>query len=122
MKKMTNDEIYSYAIKLNEAFADNSQKLPVKINFYLQKNKTELLNLAQAIETTRADLIREYGAELEDGSYQIPEENISAVNKEINELSKLTQEVKIYTVKIEDFPEDISLTTAQMEALMFMID
>ena len=33
--KLTNNEIYSYAIALNEAFADNTQRLPMKVNFYL---------------------------------------------------------------------------------------
>ena len=36
---MKNSEIYNYAQALTEAFRDNNQRLPVKINFYLQKNK-----------------------------------------------------------------------------------
>jgi hypothetical protein len=33
--KLTNNEIYMYAKQLTEAFDDRSQKLPVKISFYL---------------------------------------------------------------------------------------
>lgn len=120
--KMTNNDIYTYAVKLNEAFSDTTQKLPVKINFYLQKNKSTLLSLAQSVEETRAELLQQYGTSTDDGGYTISEENVAIVNKEINDLAALEQEVNIYKVKFEDFPEDISLTTAQMEALMFMID
>ena len=44
--KLTNRKIYEYALMLAEAFKDNEQKLPIKINFYLQKNKNELMKLA----------------------------------------------------------------------------
>jgi hypothetical protein len=43
---MTNNEIYTHTRQLMEAFSDSEQKLPIKINFYLQKNKTTLLALA----------------------------------------------------------------------------
>ena len=36
---MTNLEIYTIANKLFEAFQDSEQKFPVKMNFFLQKNK-----------------------------------------------------------------------------------
>jgi hypothetical protein len=48
--KLTNSEIYSYANKLIEVFQDKTQKLPIKINFYLQKNKNILIALAKEIE------------------------------------------------------------------------
>jgi hypothetical protein len=44
--KLTNNEIYTYANNLTEAFNDKEQKLPIKINFYLQKNKNCLIELA----------------------------------------------------------------------------
>jgi hypothetical protein len=33
--KLTNKQIYDYTVLINEAFKDNTQRLPVKINFYL---------------------------------------------------------------------------------------
>mgnify|MGYP003298772097 CR=1 FL=1 len=59
--KLTNNQIYSYAIQLNEAFNDATQRLPMKINFYLQKNKETLTKLAQEIENNRMDIIKNYG-------------------------------------------------------------
>lgn len=121
--KMTNEEIYTHAAKLAEAFQDNSQRLPVKVNFYIQKNKNTLLPLGQNIEESRMEIIRNFGQLSEDGeSYMIPDENIETVQKELNDLFTLEQEVDIYKVSIESFPEDISLTTGQMDAIMFMID
>lgn len=121
--KLTNNEIYSYAIALNEAFADNTQRLPMKVNFYLQKNKKTLITLGQDIEESRLEIIRNYGEATEDGiAYSIPIDKVDAAQKEFEDLLALEQEVEIYMIKADNLPDDISLTTGQMEAIMFMID
>jgi hypothetical protein len=48
--KLTNNEIYSQALAFNKAFNDENQKLPIKVNFYLQKNKKSLIDLGVEIE------------------------------------------------------------------------
>ena len=120
---LTNNEIYMYAKNLTEAFNDKDQKLPVKINFYLQKNKNTLMELAIAIEAARLEIVKNYG-NLDENSQQyiIAPDKIEEVNKELIDLLALEQEVQIYTVNIDNFSDDLSLTTAQMEAIMFMID
>lgn len=121
--KLTNQEIYNYAVALNNTFSDASQKLPVKVNFYLQKNKTALTTLAQDIDAARLEIIRNYG-ELneESSSYVIPKEKVAEAQKELTDLFTLTQDVNIYTINIDSLSDDITLTTGQMEAIMFMID
>ena len=121
--KLTNNEIYSHANKLMEVFQDNNQKLPIKINFYLQKNKNTLLTLAQEIEKTRIEIARSYG-ELNEETQQfiIPPEKISEASKELNDLFNLEQDVNIYMINIDSLSDDYAMTTAQMEAIMFMID
>ena len=120
---MKNFEIYESAKAINEAFTDNTQYLPVKVNFFIQKNKSTLLALAQDIEAARMNIIRNYGEPTEDGnSYSIPKEKIEIASKELNDLFEIEQEIDIKKVNIDNFPDDISLTTGQMEALMFMID
>lgn len=121
--KLTNNEIYSHANKLMEVFQDNNQKLPIKINFYLQKNKNTLLTLAQEIEKTRIEIARSYG-ELNEETQQfiIPPEKISEVSKELNDLFNLEQDVNIYMINIDSLSDDYAMTTAQMEAIMFMIE
>lgn len=121
--KLTNSQIYSYANILFEAFKDKDQKLPIKINFYLQKNKNELLILAQDIEKARLEIASNHGnLDEESGQYIIPSDKLEDAQKELNDLFNLEQEVQIYTIKAEDLDNNISITTAQMEAIMFMID
>ena len=84
---MTNNEIYTYTRQLMDAFSDGEQKLPIKINFYLQKNKNTLLALAQDIENSRIEIIRNYGEINEDGSqFIVPEDKIDIANNELSDL------------------------------------
>lgn len=121
--KLTNRKIYEYALMLAEAFKDNEQKLPIKINFYLQKNKATLIELGQGIEQAREELIRVHGEPVENSDQiMIPKDKIASVQAELEDLLNLEQEVNIYTVKIDSLSDDLMLSTAQMEALMFMIE
>lgn len=121
---MTNNEIYVIAKNLIEQFSDSTQKFPIKINFYLQKNKTKLIGMAQDVEASRLEIITEYGtpSEEHDGQYIIAPDKVEIAQKELNDLFALEQDVQIYKVSIDDFPQDAVLTAGQMEALMFMID
>ena len=121
--KLTNKQIYDYAMLMNEAFKDNTQRLPVKINFYLQKNKTTLLNLAQDIEASRLEIINTFGEYIEEkNQYLIPRDKVEDAQKELNDLFNLEQEVNIYTIDINSLDEDMTLTMGQMEAMLFMIN
>jgi len=124
MMKLTNKQIYDYILNLNQAFNNNQQKLPIKLNFYLQKNKNLLLDLSNEIEKMRMEIIQTYGKpDLENNNtYIIPKENIETAQKELDELLKIEQEVNIYKMKFEEIPNDIDLTIEQMEAILFMID
>jgi len=122
MMTLTNNEIYNYANALAREFNNQEVKLPIKVNFYLQKNIQELLNLAQDIEKQRIGIAEEFGVLNEETqNYDIPSENIPAATQKLNDLFDLTQEVKIYKVKLDAF-NDIELSAAQMQALLFMID
>lgn len=121
--KLSNNDIYMYAIKLTEAFSDESQKLPIKVNFYLQKNKNTLIDLAAHIEQVRSEIISQYGNyDSENNGYTFTVENAEKVQKELEDLSNLEQDVNIYTINIDNLPDDLTLTTGQMEAIMFMVE
>ncbi len=121
--KMLNSEIYTYASALVESFQDSTQRLPIKVNFYLMKNKETLSTLAREIEQSRADIIKAHATVDSEGNYNITDEKeLSIAQNELNELLALEQEVQIYKVDIDNFSDDIILTTGQMEALMFMIN
>lgn len=120
---MTNNEIYTYTHQLMEAFQDGEQRLPIKVNFYLQKNKNTLLALAQDIEKARLEIAQIYGVLDESGEqYQIPNEKLADVSRELEDLFDLKQDVNICKINIDSLSDDLTLTTAQMEAIMFMID
>ena len=107
MLKLTNAQIYHYALKLNSL--QGSLILPVKANFYIHKNINTLFSLAQEIETERKRIESEYAND--ENAYDIA----------IQELSDIEQDVKIYKIKIEEL-KDTSLSLEQMDALMFMIE
>ena len=121
--KLTNNQIYTYATELTSAFQDSTQKFPIKVNFYLQKNKETLLAMAQDIEKARLDLLSNYGElDADTNRFIINPDKMEIAAKELEDLFSLEQEVNIYTVNIDNFGDDIVLTTGQMEALLFMID
>lgn len=121
--KLSNQLIYNYAYNLVAAFNDQAQVLPVKINFYLQRNKKELIRLAQELEEERENLFKQYGEyNPKENNYIIPVDKQKFVKQQFNDLLALEQEVNIYKVKFTDFSSDINLTVGQMDALMFMIE
>lgn len=121
--KMTNNEIYMHARNLMEVFTDANQRLPIKVNFYLQKNKNTLVELAQDIEKSRVEIAKNYGELDESGEqYIIPNDKMEAAAKELEDLFNLEQDVHIYKINVDSLSDDLTMTTAQMEAIMFMID
>ena len=120
--KLTNTQIYNYAQALNTAFTEKELHLPVRINFYLQKNAQTLAEASKGIEESRMAIIRQYGEEnQENGTISVPLSNIEAASAELNDLFNLEQDLNIYTVSIEKFGE-MELSLEQMNALMFMIE
>ena len=119
---LRNGEIFSIAIILKE-FCENPELiLPIKANFYLQKNKNTLLELAQEIETARNEIFAKYGTLNEQGTgYNFEESVIGQANAELEELLTLSQEVSLYMINIDDF-KDIKLNNQEMGALMLMIE
>lgn len=119
---MTNLEIYSIAKNLVEVFNNNEQKFPVKMNFFLQKNKKNLITLAQEIENERLSIAKAYGEITKDGVFSIRPEAIEQAQSELDQLFNIEQDVNIIKISYNDLDPDMELTSAQMEALMFMIE
>lgn len=121
--KLTNNEIYTYAQQVASAFQDGEQRLPIKINFAIQKNKKILIELAQDIEKARMEIAQTYGTlNSETNQYVINPDQIQEAQKELVDLFGVEQEVNICMIKADSLSDDFSLTTAQMEAIMFMIE
>lgn len=116
---MTNNEIYTINSNLMDVFKEenNTYYFSAKINFLIQKNKKNIMDAAIHIEKVRIEIINKY--KNEEG--QIPSDKIDEVNKELNDLLNIEQEVTIYKIPFEDL-EGIEFTSAQANALMFMIN
>lgn len=120
IKTMTNLEIYNYANALMSTFQEELT-LPVKVNFYLQKNMTRIVDAGKEIEKARMDIIQKYGTPTEDGeNIEIPNEKIEDVNNELNDLFKLEQEITVNEISLDAF-DNIELTSSQVAAITFMI-
>lgn len=118
----TNSQIYELAVALQNQFSDGSLVLPIKINFYLQKNKNNLYNLATEIENARLEILKKHGTLSENNEYQFTEENSKIASAELEELYGLEQEVDVYMVDIDAFGDNFELSQRQMTILMFMIN
>lgn len=121
-KNMTNLEIFNIANSLLENFSDANMELPVKVNFYFQKNMTSIVSMAQDIDKTRMAIFTKYGKlDEETNQYKFEPDVVETVNKELQDLFDLEQEVKINMLKLDWF-DGINLTTQQVAALAYMIE
>lgn len=124
-KTMSNTEIYNTASALSELFTTMVQaemKMPVKVNFYFQKNMNVLITMAQELEQERTNIIMKYGTPSPENPDQvmIPPEQLDAANAELGDLFSLEQEVAINAIELDWF-DGINMTPQQVNAITFMI-
>ena len=120
-KNMKKSEIYGIAAQLVEYVTNLNLALPVKVNFYLQKNINAIITIAQELETERGKILDTYGTiNGETGNYDFEEDNLQKANQELIDLFNLEQEVPIYEIALSAF-DDVVLDTNQFKAISFMI-
>lgn len=120
-KNLTNNEIYTIAMQLLETeVAQLNISLPVKVNFYLQKNIASIIDMAKEIEKARNEILQKYGTLNEEGNYTLDEQKVEEANKELIDLFALEQEVPIYEISLDAF-NDTELTSNQVKAITYMI-
>ena len=117
--KLTNQQIYNYASQLANFTID--VKLPIRFNFFLNRNIQLILSLGQEIENARTQIAKTYGKLNNMGtSYDIPADCAEVVQSELIDLFALEQEVDLHLFKLEDL-NGVELTYEQMKNLMFMM-
>lgn len=120
-KNLTNNEIYSYALALMNDFSESDAYMPAAVAYSIQKNKTTIVGLGEEIEKSRLSIIQHYELDqLQEGD-EVDPAIVEKANAELMDLLNIEQEVKIYTFDIEAL-NDVKLTSAQMQAIMFMIE
>lgn len=118
---LNNNDIKNYAKQL-QVFNDCSIKMPVKINFFLQKNIRTITAAAAEIEAAKMAIAAQYGEINETRTgYNILVEYYDVVNKELEDLFAIEQDLNIHIFKLDDF-DGLELTCQQMSAIMFMIE
>lgn len=119
---LKNSEIYNLAIKTQIFYKDKTAQFPAKIGFCLFKNLKILRDLAIEIEQMRQQIIDSFQPEIqEDGSYKINSILKDKLQKELTDLSNITQEVNLFPLEIEDF-ENLELSVEQLDALVDMVN
>lgn len=117
---LTNLEIYTNAQALMENITTD-MNLPVKVGFYIQKNMKKMTELAQEIEKSRMEIFDKYGEKDEENNqYKFDKSVQEQVQKELNDLFDLTQDVKTNMLELDWF-DDIDLTANQIAAISYMI-
>ena len=120
-KNMKNSEIYSIGIQLAEHVMNLNLSLPVKVNFYLQKNISSLMAIATELEKSRNEILEKYGTiDSETGNYSFEDDALETANQELKDLFELEQEVPIYEISLDAFG-DAELDTNQVQAISYMI-
>lgn len=118
---LTNLEIYTTAQALMENITIDIN-LPVKVGFYIQKNMKKMTELAQEIEKSRMEIFDKYGEKDEENNqYKFDKSVQEQVQKELNDLFDLTQDVKTNMLELDWF-DDIDLTANQIAAISYMIE
>lgn len=117
---LTNLEIYTTAQALMENITTN-MNLPVKVGFYIQKNMKKMTELAQEIEKSRIEIFEKYGEKDEENNqYKFDKSVQEQVQKELNDLFDLTQDIKTNMLNLDWF-DDIDLNANQIAAISYMI-
>ena len=117
---LTNLEIYTTAQALMESITTDIN-LPVKVGFYIQKNMKKMTELAQEIEKSSMEIFDKYGEKDEENNqYKFDKSVQEQVQKELNDLFDLTQDVKTNMLELDWF-DDIDLNANQIAAISYMI-
>lgn len=121
--KLTNKQIYDISKKLLDSFNDNTKYFPAKVNFIIQRNKKNLLDIVETIEKVRLAIAAQYGSRDPENPdvFNIAPENMDIAQRELDDLTNTTQEVNITMLSLKDI-ENIEFTSNQMDAILFMID
>ena len=97
-------QIYEISKKLVEAFNDNTKYFPAKVNFTIQRNKKNLLDIVETIESVRLAIAAQYGDKDPEnpGIFNIRLENMDIAQRELDDLTNTEQEVNIIMLSLKD--------------------
>ena len=116
---MKNGEVIELYEALKRISENKDLKFNVKLAYIMAKNKEKLRQEAVLIYDMRRQIIMEHGR-IEDKDIIVPSEYVDEVNRKINELMDVENDVEIIQVPTSAFG-DQELNLEEMEAVMNMV-
>lgn len=116
---MKNGEVLNMYQTLTRISNNPNLKFGVALGYTMAKNREKLRQEATIIYQMRQDIIMEHGR-LDGKDIIVPNEYVDEVNKKVNELMELENDVNVIQVPVELF-DTIELSMEDIEGLSGMI-
>ena len=116
---MKNGEVLELYETLQRISQNKDLVFNVKLGYAMAKNKEKLRQEATIIQGLRRDIIMEHGR-VDGKDIVVPNEYVDEVNKKVNDLMEIENDVEIILVPIDAF-EDLELNMEDIEGLMRMV-
>lgn len=116
---MKNGEVLELYETLQRISQNKDLKFNVKLGYAMAKNKEKLRQEAAIIYNLRRDIIMEHG-KIDGKDIVVPNEYVDEVNKKVNDLMDIENDVEIILVPIDAF-DDLELNMEDIEGLMKMV-
>lgn len=116
---MKNGDVIELYETLQRISENKELKFNVALGYAMAKNKEKLRQEATIIYKMRRDIIMEHG-KIDGKDITVPAEYVDEVNKKINDLMEIENDIQLTQVPIELF-SDIELNMEDIEGLSGMI-
>ena len=116
---MKNGEVLELYETLQRISQNKDLKFSVALGYMMAKNKEKLRQEAVIIYRLRRDIIMEHGR-IDGKDIIVPNEYVDEVNKKVNDLMEIENDVEIMQVPIDAF-ENLELNMEDIEGLMKMV-
>lgn len=122
-KNVLNRDIIIMYQGLSQLASNDEMRLPARVSFAVARNLKMLIPIIEDIDMARQSIAETYGTLDVDNptQYRIPENNRDTVNQELDAIMETEVEVPLVKIKMTEI-EDLNISIAMAEALMFMVE
>ena len=122
-KNVLNRDIITMYQGLSQLASNEGMRLPARVSFAVVRNLKMLIPIIEDIDMARQSIAETYGTLDIDNptQYRIPENNRDTVNQELDTIMETEVDVPLVKIKMTEI-EDLNISIAMAEALMFMVE
>ena len=122
-KNVLNRDIITMYQGLSQLASNEGMRLPARVSFAIVRNLKMLIPIIEDIDMARQSIAETYGTLDIDNptQYRIPENNRDTVNQELDAIMETEVDVPLVKIKMTEI-EDLNISIAMAEALMFMVE